>query len=121
MGPSWLVRLSLLSLSLVHPSVSKDECQPSTWKLSSALSAGDINCRMSQVAGPKADANTCASMVKKWDITIEKFYDLNPRLNVPEPLRAYDGRCGPDHNNATCVGTDNQCCNKNTWVCGDTE
>ncbi|KAG8668223.1 hypothetical protein FPOAC1_007600 [Fusarium poae] len=137
MGPSWLVHLSLLGLSLVSPAVSKDECQPSTWKLSSALRVGDINCRMSQVAGPKADVNTCATMARKWDITIDKFYDLNPRLNgdcknilpnirycvdgFPEPLRAYNGRCGPNHNNATCVGTDNQCCNKNTWVCGDTE
>jgi hypothetical protein len=118
------------------------------------LRVGDINCRMSEVSGPKADAKTCASMAKKWDITVEKFYDLNPRLKgdcnnvlpntrycvdgcefifdwlldlcanpvpVPEPLRAHDGQCGPNHNNATCVGTDAQCCNKKTWTCGDTE
>ncbi|UZP32217.1 hypothetical protein NXS19_000033 [Fusarium pseudograminearum] len=64
-------------------------------------------------------------------------YELNPRLksdckNVlpdirycvegfPEPIRAYNGLCGPPHSNATCVGTDKQCCNKNTWTCGDTK
>ncbi|GKU09595.1 unnamed protein product, partial [Fusarium langsethiae] len=117
--------------------VSKDECQPSTWKLRSALRVGDINCRMSQVAGPKPGANICASMAEKWDITIEKFYDFNPRLNgdcnnilpnirycvdgFPEPFRAYDGRCGPNHDNATCVGTDKQCCHKNTSTYGDAD
>ena len=40
---------------------------------------------------------------------------------VVEPLRAYDGMCGPQNKNATCVGTDKQCCNKKTWTCGDSE
>jgi hypothetical protein len=37
---------------------------------------------------------------------------------VYEPLRAWDGLCGPDHN-ATCLGTGKQCCNSKTWTCGD--
>jgi hypothetical protein len=45
---------------------------------------------------------------------------ITNRSLVPEPLRAYNGLCGPDNGNATCVGTDKQCCNKNTWICGDT-
>lgn len=40
---------------------------------------------------------------------------------VIEPLRATDGLCGPKHNNATCLGTDKQCCNANTFTCGSTE
>ncbi|KAG6001335.1 hypothetical protein E4U21_004433 [Claviceps maximensis] len=38
---------------------------------------------------------------------------------VIEPLRAYDGLCGPNHNNATCYGTSKPCCNSKTWKCGD--
>ncbi|KAH9904530.1 hypothetical protein F4778DRAFT_66305 [Xylariomycetidae sp. FL2044] len=34
----------------------------------------------------------------------------------PEPLRAYDGLCGPDHDNATCWGATEQCCNSKTWT-----
>jgi hypothetical protein len=40
---------------------------------------------------------------------------------VLEPLRAYDGLCGPHHAGATCIGTDKQCCNSKTWECGDSE
>lgn len=40
---------------------------------------------------------------------------------VIEPLRATDGLCGPKHKNATCLGTDNPCCNANTFTCGSTE
>jgi hypothetical protein len=80
MGPSWVVRLSLLGLALINPAVSKDDCQPSTWRLKAVATSGGINCRMSEVTNSKVDANTCASMAKKWDITVEKFYELNPRL-----------------------------------------
>ncbi|KAH7245072.1 hypothetical protein BKA59DRAFT_454143 [Fusarium tricinctum] len=137
MGPSWVVRLSLLSLALINSAVAKDDCQPSTWRLKAVATSSGINCRMSEVTGSKVDAEACASMATKWDITVEKFYELNPRLNndcknivpnirycvdgFPEPLRAHDGKCGPSHNDATCVGTDKQCCNKNTWTCGDTK
>lgn len=38
-----------------------------------------------------------------------------------EPLRAYDGKCGPPNNNATCLGTNAQCCNSKTWTCGKSE
>jgi hypothetical protein len=34
---------------------------------------------------------------------------------------AKDGLCGPQHNNATCLGTDKQCCNGETWKCGDSK
>ncbi len=40
-------------------------------------------------------------------------------VKVIEPLRAFDGKCGPPNNNATCIGTDKQCCNSQTWTCGD--
>lgn len=37
---------------------------------------------------------------------------------VIEPLRSPDGLCGPPNNDATCLGTANQCCNSETWTCG---
>ncbi len=46
----------------------------------------------------------------------------NKARPVLEPLRAYDGFCGPPHNNATCRGVDHgQCCNSETWRCGQSE
>ncbi|RBR24696.1 uncharacterized protein FIESC28_02469 [Fusarium coffeatum] len=133
MVPSWIL---LFGLSLIAPTLA-DECQPETWRMAALSSSGSINCRMSEVSGAKVDPKTCATLAKKWDISVEKFYELNPRLedsceNVRpkirycvdgfvEPLRAYDGMCGPQNKNATCVGTDKQCCNKKTWTCGDSE
>lgn len=38
---------------------------------------------------------------------------------VIEPLRATDGLCGPPNNNATCLGMVAQCCNAETWTCGN--
>lgn len=38
---------------------------------------------------------------------------------VVEPIRALDGLCGPPNNNATCLGTAYQCCNAETWTCGN--
>lgn len=40
------------------------------------------------------------------------------RGTVIEPLRSTDGLCGPENNNATCLGTAHQCCNAHTWTCG---
>jgi hypothetical protein len=36
-------------------------------------------------------------------------------------LVSTDGFCGPKHNNASCLGTDKQCCNAGTWKCSDSE
>lgn len=38
---------------------------------------------------------------------------------VIEPVRATDGKCGPKHNNATCLGTGKECCNAETFTCGN--
>ena len=42
--------------------------------------------------------------------------DIRPGLELPV---AEDGFCGPQYNNATCLGLDKQCCNGETWKCGD--
>ena len=38
---------------------------------------------------------------------------------VIEPVRATDQLCGPPNGNATCLGTAYQCCNSETWTCGN--
>ncbi|KAH7123362.1 hypothetical protein B0J13DRAFT_455887 [Dactylonectria estremocensis] len=142
MGPLQAVRLALATLLVINSAVSADECQPETWRLR-ALRPGDINCRLSTVTEPKVDSKTCAFLANKYHTTVDTFLDLNPGLDrdcdsiepdtrycvegcklklllVYEPLRASNGLCGPDNGNATCVGTDKQCCNKITWKCGDT-
>jgi hypothetical protein len=76
MVPSWVF---LFGLSLITPTLA-DECQPETWRMAALSSSGSINCRMSEVTGAKVDSKTCATLAKKWDITVEKLYELNPRL-----------------------------------------
>jgi hypothetical protein len=44
--------------------------------------------------------------------------DSNTETGLELPV-AKDGLCGPQHNNATCLGQDKQCCNGETWKCGD--
>lgn len=38
---------------------------------------------------------------------------------VIEPVRAMDQLCGPSNGHATCFGTAYQCCNSETWTCGN--
>lgn len=40
------------------------------------------------------------------------------KVGIQPPL-AEDGFCGPQQNNATCAGLEKQCCNGETWKCGD--
>ncbi|KAH7115442.1 hypothetical protein B0J13DRAFT_459720 [Dactylonectria estremocensis] len=133
MGPLQAVRLALATLLVVNSAVSADECQPETWRLRT-LRPGDINCRLSTVTEPQVNSTTCAFLANKYHTTVDTFLDLNPGLDCDsiepdtrycvegfhEPLRASNGLCGPNNGNATCVGTDKQCCNKITWKCGDT-
>ncbi|KAK3389598.1 hypothetical protein B0H63DRAFT_507143 [Podospora didyma] len=102
------------------------------------LVPGDINCRYDSETDDKVDTNTCAEIFKRYNIRggMEGFYLLNPEVgknceNVRpytkycvkgfiEPVRAWDGNCGPKYKNATCLGMDQgQCCNAETWKCGD--
>ncbi|KAK8092480.1 carbohydrate-binding module family 18 protein [Apiospora kogelbergensis] len=99
------------------------------------LQPGDVNCRYSARTNYVVDQKTCERLCDSNEITIEKFLMLNPTVardcsNIQpnseycvrgfiEPVRAYDGRCGPKYRNATCSGMAmGQCCNKRTWQCG---
>ncbi|KAE9372960.1 carbohydrate-binding module family 18 protein [Stipitochalara longipes BDJ] len=100
------------------------------------VTAGELVCRFTDsTEGLDINYYTCTLLANTWGITVEKFFDLNPGLapdcsNIQadteycvqgfiEPLRATDGLCGPPNKNATCLGTGLQCCNGNTFTCGN--
>ncbi|KAK2024075.1 hypothetical protein LX32DRAFT_656479 [Colletotrichum zoysiae] len=98
---------------------------------------GEVNCRYTSYTGSDVNYYTCTKLALYYEIPIQEFFLVNPDLkpdcsNIQpnteycvdgfiEPVRAWDGVCGPASNNATCIGTDNQCCNAETWTCGNTE
>ncbi|TIC91062.1 hypothetical protein CH35J_011147 [Colletotrichum higginsianum] len=96
---------------------------------------GEINCRYWADTTEEVNYYTCSQLAHRYEIPNDVFFMLNPVLNKDcsnikpkseycvtgfiEPIRAFDGLCGPRHNNATCQGTDKPCCNADTWTCGD--
>ncbi|KAH6624478.1 hypothetical protein B0J18DRAFT_180146 [Chaetomium sp. MPI-SDFR-AT-0129] len=102
------------------------------------VNPGDINCRSWAQTYDNVGYWSCSQLADDFGITLDKFWMLNPTLapdcegiqpnteycvdGFIEPLRSTDGFCGPDHKNATCIGSDfGQCCNAATWKCGQTE
>ncbi|KAH6619420.1 hypothetical protein B0J18DRAFT_492231 [Chaetomium sp. MPI-SDFR-AT-0129] len=99
------------------------------------VTAGEVNCRYSATTGNDVNYYTCTQLATKFGVSIDLFFTLNPTLerdcsNIQpnteycvdgfiEPLRAVDGLCGPPNQNATCLGTAYQCCNSETWTCGN--
>ncbi|KAK2025679.1 hypothetical protein LX32DRAFT_596242 [Colletotrichum zoysiae] len=99
------------------------------------VNPGEINCRYSTVSPAVVTRYTCEILTEYYQLPHDDFFVLNPGLNKNcsnikpqteycvagfiEPLRAFDGRCGPPHKNATCLGTEKQCCNSDTWTCGN--
>ncbi|CAI0649857.1 unnamed protein product [Colletotrichum noveboracense] len=96
---------------------------------------GEINCRSLGDSYENVGPETCQELADDFGISLEKFLFLNPSLDrdckhiLPcatyctagfiEPERAWDGICGPSRPGVTCVGTDGQCCNSETWRCGE--
>jgi hypothetical protein len=101
----------------------------------SPLPVGAINCRAWDSTYDDASYYTCKWLADSWSISVDWFFRINPTLNRDcsniqkntrycvqaylEPLRSTNGRCGPQFNNATCSGTAKQCCNAQTWTCGN--
>ena len=54
----------------------------------------------------------------KTSLRIQEDVHSDTELGLQLPV-AEDGFCGPQHDNATCLGLDKQCCNGETWNCGD--
>ncbi|KAF1994724.1 carbohydrate-binding module family 18 protein [Amniculicola lignicola CBS 123094] len=102
-----------------------------------AVEPGQINCRYWATTKSSVNCCTCTELAEKYGIDVEVIFQLNPEVDTGcgniqpktkycvegfiEPLRATDGLCGPQNNNATCLGSEFQCCNSETWTCGDTK
>ncbi|KAK1829982.1 hypothetical protein QBC39DRAFT_243621, partial [Podospora conica] len=108
------------------------------WKDGVDVDTGDIFCRQWSRTYGIVSEKSCDDLRAPWDLDVDRFYMLNPTLSrgcvgirpmteycirgFIEPLRAYDGRCGPPNKNATCIGMDmGQCCNSEKWTCGESE
>ncbi|KAH7376591.1 hypothetical protein B0T11DRAFT_324474 [Plectosphaerella cucumerina] len=104
----------------------------------SRLEAGDVNCRFWDQTYEQVNYYFCQRMATANDIDVETFFKLNPQVDRDctkvrpytkycvegflEPLKALDGKCGPLHKNATCIGSGHgDCCNSETWRCGDSD
>ncbi|KAL8357733.1 hypothetical protein RB601_009263 [Gaeumannomyces tritici] len=102
------------------------------------IKPGDVNCRRWDQTTDNVGYWTCNELATKHGLDLDKFWELNPALapsceaikpateycvrGFIEPLRAMDGNCGPQNKNATCIGSGHgQCCNAETWKCGETE
>ncbi|KAG6015197.1 hypothetical protein E4U54_004008 [Claviceps lovelessii] len=96
---------------------------------------GEVNCNDYSRSPASVNYYTCTQMARQRGITTDEFFLLNPSVEKDcsnlkpdtrycisgfiEPLRAWDGLCGPNHNNALCYDTPKPCCNSITWKCGD--
>ncbi|WYZ36505.1 hypothetical protein EsH8_II_000011 [Colletotrichum jinshuiense] len=124
------------SLSLRRIAAADDPSTPGRLRaISSSSSRGKLNCRYWADTPEEVSYYTCSMLAQRYDLSNDIFFTLNPGLdkdcsNVKsqaeycvsgfvEPVRVFDGLCGPSHNNATCLGTNKQCCNLETWTCGD--
>ncbi|KAH7035345.1 uncharacterized protein B0I36DRAFT_360730 [Microdochium trichocladiopsis] len=82
------------------------------------LNAGEISCRYTaNTYDTELDCCTCAKLAKRYGISVDLFFQLNPGVNKEcNNLR---------HNTEYCVrgfiepGTSFPCCNSNTFTCGD--
>lgn len=57
---------------------SADECQPHQWK----RDVGDIMCRYHASSGDDVNYYTCMDLATTYDISIDKFFELNPSVNA---------------------------------------
>ncbi|KAI3539359.1 hypothetical protein CSPX01_09022 [Colletotrichum filicis] len=122
------------SLSQMRIAAADDDSGPTEGTLI-IVNPGEVNCRYWTDTPKDVSYYTCSELAQRYDMPSDLFFTLNPSLdrdcgNIKpqteycvsgfiEPIRAVDGLCGPRHNNATCLGTDKQCCNSETWTCGD--
>ncbi|KAH6609995.1 carbohydrate-binding module family 18 protein [Trichoderma cornu-damae] len=100
------------------------------------ITAGTVNCRYAgSTEGMDISYYTCSALAAQYGISVDTFFMLNPDLDPDcgnikadtdycvsgfiEPARATAGLCGPQNANATCLGTEFQCCNANTFKCGN--
>ncbi|KAF2429133.1 hypothetical protein EJ08DRAFT_650705 [Tothia fuscella] len=97
---------------------------------------GAVVCRYTGQTSGDVNYYTCTELANRYGIPVELFFTLNPNVDrdcrtikpntsycvkgfLEQPISA-DGKCGLEHGNTTCIGTDKLCCNRETWKCGAT-
>lgn len=96
----------------------------------------EVRCRYNATAPDPVSYYTCTELAERHEITLEHFFALNPLVDSDcssiEAGERYcvagtaaptttDGSCSPD-SYVTCLGySGGQCCNLETFRCGDTE
>ncbi|EPE32552.1 Plant lectins/antimicrobial peptide [Glarea lozoyensis ATCC 20868] len=98
--------------------------------------ASNFQCRYNGTTPATVNYYTCTEIANKYDIKLASLFELNPSLKPDcsniAPNTNYcvaggvalvlskDGFCGPQHANTTCKDySGGQCCNSQTWKCGD--
>ncbi|KAF2123712.1 carbohydrate-binding module family 18 protein [Dothidotthia symphoricarpi CBS 119687] len=98
--------------------------------------SAEVNCRYNVTAPEKVTYYTCTELANTYSISLGKFMLLNPLIDPDctsiqgsEPYcvagtvvaTTPDGTCKPE-SYASCLGyTGGQCCNRETWKCGNTK
>ncbi|KAH7091911.1 hypothetical protein FB567DRAFT_516115 [Paraphoma chrysanthemicola] len=101
-----------------------------------AVTPGQVVCRYTASTAATVNYYTCQELSDRYGITVNDFFGLNPtvettcdniKVDTEYCVRGYiqqvvssDGFCGPSHGNTSCLDTDKQCCNSETWKCGNT-
>ena len=70
-----------LACSTINPSLSADDCQPYQWTAKRDVIPGQIVCRYTLTSPSEVNYYTCTELADRYDITIDKFFQLNPDLD----------------------------------------
>ena len=125
---SSVILIALAALSGLSPTAlvaaAEDECRPSTWAASANRGAptsppgpeitrhpesqsaknaapGDVNCRYWAETGEDVNYYTCTELAERYEITVDKFFQLNPGVDEdcsnlkPSTEYCVDGCEGP--------------------------
>lgn len=70
-----------LAFSLVNYVVSADDCQPWQWTSKRDVVPGQVVCRYTLTSPAEVSYYTCIELADRYDISIDKFFLLNPDLD----------------------------------------
>lgn len=77
---SWKLSALVATLTIVPP-IAADDCQPWTWNSKRDSTPGQVNCRYTLTSPEQVNYYTCTELANEWDISIDKFFMLNPDLD----------------------------------------
>ncbi|KAH9863552.1 hypothetical protein J1614_009484, partial [Plenodomus biglobosus] len=99
------------------------------------VTPGEVVCRYTASTSDTVNYYICQELSDRYGISVNEFFTLNPtvktacdnvKVHTEYCVRGYvqkaissDGFCGPSHADTTCLDTDKQCCNSDTWKCGN--